>query len=330
MKRILVLLMLISASANAQVVAAAGRDFIVAHDGRVERFDAAGRRLWSAEGPELPSTIAVGSDRALVLDAFHNETRVYELGSGRAERLTAGETPVDARFVGNDPFILDRDSARLQRAGGASIDVAPDPAFLRASNERLYVYSRLDGIVQEIDPVAFRVTRTLTIGSFASAFEIDGRTGYLLFPRDAKLRTFDLATFRRGSDIAAGAVPVGLAIASRANALSASRLVIADPSAKRVSIVEGSQSVAAAIARGFIRGLLGLGLFRPSGSQFPTGVDRVATRGSITVAYDSTTQTLYRMNGAKSALIARDIAPGAFAVGDGAIAVWQGRLRLIR
>jgi hypothetical protein len=97
-----------------------------------------------------------------------------------------------------------------------------------------------------------------------------------------------------------------------------------------VSVVEGSQSVATAIARGFIRGLLGLGLFRPSGSQFPTGVDRVATRGSMTVAYDSTTRTLYRVSGSNSAVIGRDVAPGAFAIGDGVIGVWQGSLRLIR
>ncbi len=331
MRRLSAVLLFAAVSANAQVVATAGRDYVVAHDDRVELFDETARRIWTAEGVEMPARIAVASDRVAVLDSFHNVVRIYDLVTGRAQRMSTGETPVEARFAGRDLFVLDRDGSRIERIGGGSITVAPDPAFMRVANGRIYVYSRLDGIVQEIDPASMRLTRRVTIGPFASAFEVDGRTGYLLYPRDAKLRTFALATMRRGGDIAAGAVPIDLAMASRSNALSASRLVIADPSAKRVSVVEGSQSIAAAVARGFIRGLLGLGLFRPRGSEFPTGVDRVATRGAITVAYDSTTQTLYRVKGSKGTVIARELGPDAFAIGDGVIAVWQnGALRLIR
>ena len=331
MKRLCVALLLIAAAANAQVVAGAGRNWLVAHDGRVEMFDAAGRRIWAADGVELPSVIAVGSDHAAVVDAFHNAVRIYDLGSGSGRQIQTGETPVDARFIGTDLFILDRDASRLERAGGGSVNVAADPAFMRVANGRIYVYSRLDGLVQEIDPATMRVARRVAIAPFASAFEADGKTGYLLYPREAKLRTFALATLKRGGDIAAGAVPVDLAIASRPNAITATRLVIADPSAKRVSIVEGSQSIAAAVARGFIRGLLGLGLFRPRSSQFPTGIDRVMTHGSITVAYDSTARTLYRVRGSKADVIAREIGPAAFAVGDGVVAIWRGgALHLMR
>ncbi len=331
MRRLFVLMLFIVASANAQVVATAGRGYLAAHDDQVELFDEQAKRIWTADGVDMPSRIAVGSDRAAVIDSFHNIVHTYDLATGRTERMATGETPIDARFIGRDLYTLDRDASRIERVGGGSIAVAPDPAFMRIANGRIYVYSRLDGIVQEIDPTSMRVTRTVTLAPFASAFEVDGRTGYLLYPRDAKLRTFALSTMRRGGDIAAGAVPVDLAIASRSNALSASRLVIADPSAKRVSVVEGSQSVAAAVARGFIRGLLGLGLFRPRSSSFPTGVDRVATRGAITVAYDSTTQTLYRLKGSKGIVIARELGADAFAVGDGVVAVWQsGALRLIR
>jgi hypothetical protein len=331
MRRLFTLLLFVAAAANAQVVATAGRGYVVAHDDRVELFDEGARRIWTADGVDMPSGMAIGSDRVAVIDSFHNAVRIYDLANGRAERIATGETPVDARFVGRDLYVLDRDASRIERIGGGSLAVASDPAFMRVVNGRIYVYSRLDGIVQEIDSASMRVTRSVTLGPFASAFEMDGRTGYLLYPRDAKLRTFALATMRRGADIAAGAVPVDLAIASRSSALSASRLVIADPSAKRVSVVEGSQSIAAAVARGFIRGLLGLGLFRPRSSTFPTGVDRVATRGTITVAYDSTTKTLYRVKGSNGAPVARELGPDAFAIGDGVIAVWQnGALRLIR
>ncbi|HEX9162407.1 MAG TPA: hypothetical protein VF980_11925, partial [Thermoanaerobaculia bacterium] len=147
----------------------------------------------------------------------------------------------------------------------------------------------------------------------------------------AKLRTFSLDSMQRTADIATGAVPVDLAVTTKPNVLSASRLAIADPASKRVWVVEGSQSVARAFTRGFIRGLLGLGLFAPESSELPSGVDRVASRGAITVAYDSTTSTLYRISGSKPAVIAREVGPHAFAITDSAVAVWQaGRLRLIR
>src|ERR1700693_5292646 len=112
--------------------------------------------------------------------------------------------------------------ARHRSMGGSSVAVAPDPAFLRATNDKLYVYSRLDGVVQEISPSTMRITRTVTLAPFASDFETDGRSGYLVYPQEARLRTFALATMKRSGDIAAGVVPVDLAVSARANALSAS------------------------------------------------------------------------------------------------------------
>src|SRR5205807_1071116 len=146
-----------------------------------------------------------------------------------------------------------------------------------------------------------------------------------------KVRTFALATMKPLSDIPAGTVPVDIAVTRQENALSASRLAIADPSSKRIWIIEGEQSIVRAIARGFMRTLLGLGLFSPQSSDFPTGVDRVASRGATTVAYDSTTQTLYRVKGSKVEVIATALPPGAFALTENGIALWQnGALLLIR
>jgi hypothetical protein len=277
------------------------------------------------------------NDRIAVIDSLDNEIRF-----ARGERIRTGETPIDALFIDRDLYVLERDASRVERRAdspvgpgplesGPYVTVAPDPAFMRAANGVIYVYSRLDGIVQEISPKTMRVVRTVTLAPFASDFEIDGRTGYLVYPAEAKVRTFALESMKRGNDIAAGAVPVDLAVTSRSNALSASRLALADPSAKRVWIIEGEQSVAGAVARGFIRGLLGLGLFSPRSSDFPSGVDRVVSRGSTTIAYDTTTRTLYRLKGSKGQPIARDIAPEAFALTDSGVAFWQnGTLRLIR
>lgn len=318
MKRLLLLIVLMATAANAQVVATSGRNIVVAHDSKIEVFDENGRAMSTVPGVEHPSLIATDGTRIAVVDSLANE-----IANERGERIATGESPVAALFVDHTLYVLTRDANRLERMSGGSVALAPDPAFMRASNSRIYVYSRLDGVVQEIAPATMRITRTLTITPFASDFEIDGRTGYLVYPRDAKVRTFSIATMQRGGDVAVGAVPVDLAVSSH--------LAVADPSAKRVWVVERTQSFAQAFARGFIRGLVGFGFFESRNSDLPTGVDRVFSRGSTTLAYDSATGTLYKLSGSKPHVVAQDVAPEAFALSANGIAVWQnGALRLIR
>lgn len=277
-----------------------------------------------------PTRIVVSPTHAALIDGLNNAVVVVNLANGRSERMTTSETPVDALFVNDDLFLLCRDAHRLETRDGRFVELARDPALMREANGRIYVYSRAGGVMQEIDPRSMRITRTLPIAPFASSFAVDGRTGYLTYPAEARLRTFSLATMKVTSDVAAGAVPIDIAVAARANALSASRVAIADPSAKRVWMIEGEQSVAKAVTRGFLRGLLGLGLFRPRSVEFPKGVDRVVARGTMTLAYDSLSRTLYRIDGSKANVIANDVEPGAFAIAERGVIVWQnGSLRLI-
>jgi hypothetical protein len=321
---------LLATTASAQVVATTSRGVVVAHDGRIEIFDTDHRRLWSVEGVAQPSRIIVGDDRLAVIDSFANEVRLAGVQSGSGALLRTGETPIDGLFIGQDLFLLERDARALERIGAdgarASLNLTADPAYLREANGLLYVYSRLDGIVQEISPRPFRVVRRVQIAPFASDFETDGRAGYLIFPRDAKIRTFDLKSMRGTGEIAAGAVPIDLAITRRSNAVSAPRLSIADPAAKRVWNIEGSQSMSAAVARGFIRGLLGLGLAGPRSAEFPTGIDRVLTSA---IAYDSSTGTIYRIRGSRSEVLAKGVGAEAFAVSGRGVVIWQnGGLRM--
>jgi hypothetical protein len=79
-----------------------------------------------------------------------------------------------------------------------------------------------------------------------------------------------------------------------------------------------------AVARGALRGLLGLGLFGSGASQFPTGVDRVAIRGKVWVAYDSSSGTLYRFTSRTSSVVARNVPPRGFALTADGIAWWNG------
>src|SRR5205807_5472469 len=112
----------------------------------------------------------------------------------------------------------------------------------------------------------------------------------------------------------AGAVPVDLDITSGGTALPAPTLAIADPAMKKVWITEGAQSTTQAFVRGFLRGLIGLGLFGGNSSQFPTGVDRVFVRSGRWYAYDTSSGTLYRFTQRTSRVVAKALAPQQFAI----------------
>jgi hypothetical protein len=308
--------MLLTLPASAQVVIATPRGVVAAHDGRIEL---PGR--WSAEGVAHATAIGSGGDRVVVLDALDNEAVIVDIATGRTTRLHTAETPVAVAFLGADPYILARD-ARVLQHGVRRIALAADPTSVREAGGRLYVYSRAAGTIEEIE--SDRVTRRLRAGPFASDFEVTGTTGYLVYPRDGRIRTVDLAAMKTTGELTVGSVPVDLAFAGGGTALTARILAVADPSSKRVWLTEGTQSMAQAVARGALRGFLGLGLFGSGGSQFPTGVDRVEIRGKSWIAYDSSSGTLYTFNRNKSSVLARGVAPGAFTLTRTGVAWWNG------
>lgn len=323
MKRLLVVLMM-SAPALGQVITDSPRGVVVAHEGRV-RLEGG----WNVEGVREATEIVASNDRVVVLDALHDRAVIIELANGRAARITTGATPIGAAFIGRDLYILSRDSRELRRAGGPAIRVEADPAFLAVANQRLYVYSRTAGVIEEIHDD--RITRRVRIAPFASDFEVDGRSAYLAYPRESRIRTIDLEAMRAGEAIDVGAVPVDIALTGGGTAITARILAVADPSAKRIWLTEGRQSTGKAIARGFVRGLLGLGLYGNRSSQFPTGVDRVIARGARWIAYDSSSGTLYRVTRQHTSIIAKGVAPKAFTLTADGVAFWhEGLVRTVR
>ena len=317
-RRLLLLasLLLTVFNASAQIVTSTNAGVVAAHDGKIEL---PGR--WTIDGVPNATAIASTTDRIAVLDALSNEAVVVELNTGRASRVQTAETPIAATFLGRELYILARD-ARVLQHGATRIPLAADPAFLGRSNGRLYVYSRTTGTIEEID--RDRVSRRVVAAPFAFDLEISGTTAYLVYPRDGRVRIVDLAKMRATSEIAVGAVPVDLAFAGGGTALTVRVLAVADPSAKRVWLQEGAQSMTQAITRGVLRGFLGLGLFGSRASQFPTGVDRVVIRGKIWVAYDSSSGTLYRFTKRSSSVVAKNVPPHGFAVTADGVAWWNG------
>jgi hypothetical protein len=278
------------------------RGIVVAVHGRVRL----GER-WDVAGVPYPTSIAASADRVAVLDALNDQAVIVDLATGKSTHLQTAATPVAAAFVGGDLYILARDARLLQRAGGESTPVPQDSAFLAVTGGKLYVYSRITGTING----------EIRNAPFASDFE----GGYLVYPRESRLRAID------GTAIDVGAVPVDVAVAGGGTALTARILVVADPSSKRIWLTEGQQSTGKAVARGFLRGFLGLGLFGNRSSRFPTGVDRVLARGSRWIAYDSSSGTVYRVTRQQSSVIAKGIAPNAFALTAEGVAIWQnGRI----
>jgi len=307
----------------AVVLAAADRGVLVAQSGSIEMFDrTATTRMWSGEGLQTPARIVTSKDQAVIIDPLASQIRIIDLVSGRGTTLRTGETPIDGLFLNGRFYLLERDARALERIGTdgtrASIPLAADPAFLRQAGGRIYVYSRTPGMFQEITTSPFAVARGVNVAPFASDLEVDPKNAYLVYPRGGKIGVVSLTTMKSGGTFDVGAVPVDLAIVSRT-------LAVADPSAKRVWMVQGQESFARAFARGFLRGLLGLGL-APRNSDFPTGVDRVI----VPYAYDSSSGTLYRFSKSKSSIVAKNVAPEGFAVGPAGIYVWDDAVRRLQ
>ena len=306
----------------AVAIAATTRGVLVAQNGTVTMFDrTATKTIWSGEGLQTPTRIATSNDQAAIIDSVNNEVRMIELASGRGATYQTGETPIDVAFMNRGLCILERDARALERIGvdgtRASIPLAADPAFLRQANGKLYVYSRAAGVLQEITTNPFAIRRTVSVAPFASDFEILGSNGYLVQPRAAKIAMISLPEMKPAGEVSAGAVPVDLAISS-------SMLAVADPSTKRIWMIEPRESFAQAFARGFLRGLIGLGI--EGNRDFPTGVDRVLVQQSRLYAFDTSTGTLYRASKA----IAKGLAPQAFTIGPGGVYVWDDAVRRLQ
>jgi len=302
----------------AQSVASTSRGVIVAHDNVIEL-----QGKWKTEGVSAPGAIAVSDTRTAVLDPIHDRVAVVVLVDGRTTFATTLSTPIAAAFAGNDLLVVDRDAGVIEKIGGGKIQLARDPEFLAVTGSHAYVYSRVDGALQEIGIEPFALLRTIQVDPFASAMQCDTRTAYLTYPRAGRIKIVDLEKMERQGEITIGELPIDIAISGGPTALTASRLAVADPVAKRVWLVEGRQSTAQAFARGFIRGMLGLGVFGRNDKQFPTGVDRVVARGSGWLAFDSSTGTLYDITKRNTTVLARGLAPHAFALTPEGVAWWQ-------
>jgi hypothetical protein len=319
MKRAALLLVMFAAPLFAQSVAVTKQGIVVAHDRVVDLYDAKTmQRVMRTEGVEYSGEIAADDEDVAVIDPIHNVVQIV----GGA-RLETHETPVGAAFINHELYVLERDARRLSHRN-ETVKVGQGAQFLRVAHGKLYVYSVIDGLLQEITTAPFAVKRELATLPYATDFETDGRIAYFTYPQKGAIRVVDVEKMLEVGTEKVGAVPVDLEFAQHATILNARTIAIADPSSKRVFTIEGTQTgVGVTFGRGVLHGLLGVGFFGNRNSAFPTGVDRIIGREKDWVAYDSSTGTVYSVIKTKSLAIATGVGPHAFAVGEGLVYVWQ-------
>lgn len=321
-------LLMMAAPAGAQSIAPLPCGTLVAHDRVIELIGCPTATWKTIEGVGHDGPIFRDDQQAAVLDSIDSVARVVDLRTGQARTVETGETPTGGAFIDGRMFVLARDAKMLERieADGSrrAIGTGNDPQ-LRVHGRTMYVYSRVDGLLQEISCEPFAVTRTIDLPRGASDYVLDTTFLYFVYPTDAVLRTYSRETLAPAGEGTLGEVPVDIELAAKPDLLTARVLAVADPSARRIWLVEGSQSTAKAVVRGFVRGLIGVGVYAGQAKDFPVGVDRLVASDRNAVAYDSSSGTLYQIGSKKSRRLATAIAPRAFAVTDEAAFWWNGR-----
>jgi len=308
----------------------------VANEGRVIVRDATSGGIRYSIPIDLVPTLGVaGHGQLLLLDAIANRGYILDFTTRRSRLFETGETPVDATSFGEGFLILSRDSSSLTletlTEKVRSIDVPPQSTLLEVSGSSSFVYSPSSGRLISVDR-DLRSIATSVADKGASDLEVAQKFLYLVFPKRGKIDAHERDTLKMREHFSGGAVPVDLQVSGDPNVLGAGTLTIADPSSKRIWREEGSQSEIQAFSRGFMRGLLGLGLYKPKSTEIPTGVDRLIRSGKTIWAYDTSTRTLYRTEGKKIVKVTDDLDHRSIAP-DGKDGVWiantRGTLRRI-
>jgi hypothetical protein len=295
---------------------------VVAHDGRIDGFDRSGQKqLWSAEGLVSPSAIVTSPDgkSMAILDGLADGVAIVSVASGAVELHETLSTPVAAAFFGRDLWVVLRDQPRAVRITpeGKEIEVAValDPSLIAVSDQFVYVYSRGQGMLQEIDPKTAQVTRTLVIGAAGSDLEIrlpipggkPGAIAYLCRPADGAIVAIDLVPWE-SLETKAGVAPIDLLFIPLGAQLSIDpgTSVIADP---------GQQTLLVSSHPGAGRAPI----------RQPTPTDRLTVTAAGLFAFDSNSGTLYRVERQLTTKIASGLTATSFVATDEGLFTWDGK-----
>ena len=335
-KRLALFALLLSPSlAHAETllaVPAGGAIVVRAASHEVAAIDLASLRpAWAVSGVADPRILTISQDGrwAAAIDPVANQLALVDLSRRTGSVRSLPETPIAAHFLGDALFVLSRDARLvsrfdLTREDERTAQVPAGASHLATGEAGVIVYSALTGEASRLDPATLQPLAMARLPRFASDLETDQESGYLALPRSGRLVAFNLASLAVEDDRAIAAVAMDIAIESEESAARATRIAVADPSSKRVWRDEGPQSTGEAFGRGFLRGLLGLGLYTPRSASFPTGVDRITESRGRLLAFDSSSGTVYALDGERATRLATGVAWGGFAIEDNVMLVARG------
>lgn len=294
--------------------------------GSLSFYDPRGRLVATSVGLRHPRQVVVGDSRFAVLDPIDNRLLVGDVRTRDSRILEMPGSPTAAVFSGPTLLVVLRDRSLLVKVedrvtGSATCE--RDVAFIVEHGGRVYVYSRNPGGLAEFDVSTLIQKRRMDLEPFASSMVISGNKALLTYPGTGVVRTVFLDGLANSSAARVGSTPVDIVVSAGGSALSATSFAIADPASKRIWRTAGQQSLTEAVGRGFLRGVIGLGLSAPGSSDFPTGIDRVWSMGKRLLALDSSAGVLYEAVGEKSRRIATDIEAHSFAFSSESIYVWN-------
>ncbi len=313
---------LFAASLRADVVMSwvpANGTILVAHDGKIEAFDPSGeQRRWSVKGLTNPSAIVVTTDGkgAAVLDGYADRVAIVSVAEGLVRFQNTPTTPVAAAFFGHDLWVVLRDTSRVRRiteiGDQTDVAVALDPALIAVSDQFVYVYSRAEGLLQEIDAKSAQITRSVSLGIAGSDLEIKlprpdeplGAKAFVCLPT-GKLAVIDLVKMQ-AFEASVGTGLTDLAFIPFGAGLTwvDGTAVIADP---------GKPAIYASTK-------IGRSIPIPS----PTPVDRILVSAAGIFALDSASGTLYLIDGRSVKPFATGLTPTSFVVTDRGVFRWDG------
>lgn len=293
---------------------------VVAHDGQIEGFDRTGeKKLWSAKGLTSPSSTVFSQDgtAAAILDSYADRVALVSVVDGKVALHDTRATPVAAAYFENDVWIVLRDRSRVLRitpdGKETEVAVALDPALIAVSDLFVYVYSRAEGLVQEIDPKSAQVTRSKAFGSAASDFEIRmprsddglGAKGFLCRPERGMIVTIDLVSFESSEAMVGVAAPFDVTFVP-----FGAKLWI-DPFTA-VLVDAGKQALMTAKDPGLGNRV-----------SLPTPASRVMVSGAGVLAFDSENAIVYRVEGRTFTKVASGVTATSFVGTDEAIFTWD-------
>jgi hypothetical protein len=317
------------------VVERLGDRTLLARDSVTQIIAPSGVVEWSAEGLEEPSFSVLSEDGSQIalIDSVNGVVNLLKPARRTSSKHVLGGSPVAALFLGDDLYVLCRDSRKIVRVSSGGMtnaaSVPHDSTFIAAGGESIFVYSRVGGIMSEFRASSLTEVRQAAVAPFGSDLEIAGETAYVVVPQQAVVIAYSLVDLSERERYRVGAVPMDLVIQEQRAVQGPGVMVVADPSSQAVWRAERSQSVAAAFTRGFLKGLTGLGLGSPKSATFPTGVDRVWMDDAHTVAYDSAAGAIYDVTGPPRR-IAGNVPAGGISVGGGEVVFWDPEAAKVR